>query len=444
MFQVGLLLSGFVQSAQAFCGTYVGSAGADLYSHTSQVAIARQGNQTTLTLANDYEGSQDEFAMVIPVPSVLTAENVEVVEQDVLQRIEIYSSPRLVEYSCEDFYTPWRPAQFEPSVGCYSAEYANKSWAEDGLGENGEAADGSVTIESSFAVGEYTLAVLSAEDGSVLNEWLDDYGFSLGSEAAEVLQDYIEAGSYFLIARVKLSSSPADKTWLSPLQITYESDVFSLPIKLGTLNSPGVQDLIVYTITDQYQGHVGIQNYPQVNVETDCMLENVDDFGVAYLNRLEDKFDGQDGGWIREHGWGAYHCDPCAEGDAMSDEDVQALGFNGLSMDAYVGRLHMRYTPEAATEDLMFYHSNIQDQVQQRYIRYVSEMEYQFPICDQGFTPEPGNCDALYEKWDNERKAYARGCTVNKSRPPYGALAFVAMIWGWCFTRRKSDSVEVV
>ena len=36
-----------------------------LLSHTSQVAMVRQGNQTTLTLANDYEGELSEFALVI-------------------------------------------------------------------------------------------------------------------------------------------------------------------------------------------------------------------------------------------------------------------------------------------------------------------------------------------------------------------------------------------
>lgn len=443
MFQLGVLLAVFSQPAHAFCGTYVGSAGADLYSHTSQVAIARQGNQTTLTLANDYEGSLDEFAVVIPVPSVLTAENVKVVDQEVLQRIEMYSSPRLVEYSCEDFYTPWTPDRVDFSLGCGGyADYAVKSF--DTGANLGESAESSVTIESSFAVGEYTLAVLSAEDGTELNEWLDNYGFALGDEAAEVLQDYIESGSYFLIARVKLSGTTTDQTWLSPLQITYDSDIFSLPIRLGTLNSPGVQDLIVYTITDQYQGHVGIQNYPQVTMEADCMLENVDDFGSVYLARLAEKFDGQDGGWVREHGWGAYHCDPCAEGDAMSDEDVQALGFSGMSAEAYVGRLHMRYTPEAATSDLVFYYSNIQDQTQQRYIRYVEEIEDLFPICDQGEVANPGSCDALHEKWDNERKAYARGCTVSKTRPPYGILFFVAMVWGWGFTRRQKRSDKAI
>ena len=83
MVQLSLLLALFSNDATAFCGTYVGSAGADLFSHTSQVAIARQGNQTTLTLANDYEGSLDDFAVVIPVPSVLTESDVQIVEKDV-------------------------------------------------------------------------------------------------------------------------------------------------------------------------------------------------------------------------------------------------------------------------------------------------------------------------------------------------------------------------
>ncbi|MEC7984216.1 MAG: DUF2330 domain-containing protein, partial [Myxococcota bacterium] len=404
--------------ASAFCGTYVGSAGADLFSHTSQVAIARQGDQTTLTLVNDYEGSLDDFALVIPVPSILTEDDVAVVEESVLSRVEAYSSPRLVEYSCEDFYTPWRPD--EVSIGCFAtAEY---SVADMGDAEIGESAESSVTIESSFSVGEYNLAVLSAEEGGELNEWLDTYGFSLGADASAVLQEYIDAGSYFLISRVKLNTSPEGQTWLRPLQISYTSEVFSLPIKLGTLNSPGEQDLIVYTVTDVYQGHIGIQNYPEISIQADCMLENTEDFASFYRERLDDAFAGQDGGWLREHGWGAYHCDPCVDGDAMSDDDIRALGFSGSAFDAYVGRLHMRFTPEAATEDVVFYHSNIEDQTQQRYIRYVEELESRFLICDQESLDASKNCDALYEEWDAERKEVAKGCFSTHMRSPIGLL----------------------
>jgi hypothetical protein len=56
--------------AQAFCGAYVGSVDeGPLSNHSSKVVVARDGLQTTLTLANDIEGSASDFAMLIPVPS---------------------------------------------------------------------------------------------------------------------------------------------------------------------------------------------------------------------------------------------------------------------------------------------------------------------------------------------------------------------------------------
>ena len=59
--------------AWGFCGTYVGGAGSSLYNGASQIAVVRQGTQTTLTMANDVFGSGDlsEFALVVPVPEVL-------------------------------------------------------------------------------------------------------------------------------------------------------------------------------------------------------------------------------------------------------------------------------------------------------------------------------------------------------------------------------------
>src|SRR5262249_1356163 len=57
--------------ARAFCGFYVGSADTQLYNHASQVAMARDGNRTVISLMNDYQGEPSDFALVIPVPVVL-------------------------------------------------------------------------------------------------------------------------------------------------------------------------------------------------------------------------------------------------------------------------------------------------------------------------------------------------------------------------------------
>ena len=56
--------------AWGFCDTYVGGAGSSLYNGASQIAVVRQGTQTTLTMANDVFGSGDlgEFALVVTRP----------------------------------------------------------------------------------------------------------------------------------------------------------------------------------------------------------------------------------------------------------------------------------------------------------------------------------------------------------------------------------------
>ena len=59
------------QSVHAFCGTYVSSSDTALISRTSQVVMVRQGQKTTLTLSNDYEGEPQDFAMVSLCPRFL-------------------------------------------------------------------------------------------------------------------------------------------------------------------------------------------------------------------------------------------------------------------------------------------------------------------------------------------------------------------------------------
>ena len=50
-------------TALAFCGFYVAKADTSLYNEASQVIIARNGDRTVLTMANDYQGEVADFAM---------------------------------------------------------------------------------------------------------------------------------------------------------------------------------------------------------------------------------------------------------------------------------------------------------------------------------------------------------------------------------------------
>ena len=55
-----------------------------------------------LTMANDFKGDPKEFAVVIPVPTVLQKDQIHVGEKALLDHLDAYSSPRLVEYFDED------------------------------------------------------------------------------------------------------------------------------------------------------------------------------------------------------------------------------------------------------------------------------------------------------------------------------------------------------
>lgn len=57
--------------ASAFCGFYVAKADTKLFNKASEVTIARHDNKTVITMADDFKGDVKEFAMVVPVPTIL-------------------------------------------------------------------------------------------------------------------------------------------------------------------------------------------------------------------------------------------------------------------------------------------------------------------------------------------------------------------------------------
>ncbi|MDP2317386.1 MAG: DUF2330 domain-containing protein [Pseudomonadota bacterium] len=370
-------------SASAFCGTYVGQAGSDLYNHASQVAVVRQGNHTTLSLAMDYEGPLDQFAIVIPVPVVLGPDDVQRIDATIFDTLDAYSGPRLVSYACEDF----AEARQGCSFGCQetSINYASPRAASD------DAAG--VVVESAFTEGEYEIVVLSAEESSGLYDWLDANGYELPAGGEAILDEYIDAGSYFFAAKVTLESTDGTKG-LSPLQFSYDSAVFSLPVRIGTISSDGDQDVIIYGLTNTAEGAIGISNYPEVEVETECMWDDEGEgFGAFYMDQFEAAQATESRpGWVTEYSWSSAGCDPCS-GNPPDDTQLAALGFAGEGFDLHFTRLHLRYGPNDVDQDLTLYASGIATNEQVKYITYKSDLEDLYPICGEGMAEDPGTCD---------------------------------------------------
>src|SRR5687767_4054497 len=232
-------------AARAFCGFYVSGAGADLFNNATQVVLMRDGTRTVLSMQNNYQGPPQDFAMVVPVPIVLQEENVKTLPRAIFDRVDQLAAPRLVEYWEQD---PCRQ-QYEYGTigrgsGTGSGFGAARAKAADDLG---------VTIEAQFTVGEYQIVILGAEDSTGLDTWLRREGYKIPEGAEPILRPYVEKGMKFFVAKVDVEKVTFEngQAVLSPLRFHYDSEEFSLPVRLGLVNSAGTQDLIVHILAKQ-------------------------------------------------------------------------------------------------------------------------------------------------------------------------------------------------
>lgn len=372
-FTAGLFLWG--GEASAFCGFYVGKADTTLFNTASEVAVARHDDKTVITMANDFKGDAKEFALVVPVPTILQKEQIHVGDAAVLRHLADYSAPRLVEYFDEN------PCLREELMERRSMD-AMKSMAPAAASPRGRDKTLGITIEAQYTVGEYDILILSAKESAGLETWLTEHDYTIPDGASQVLQSYLKQGMKFFVAKVNLGEQATlGLTHLRPLQIAFESPKFMLPIRLGTVNADGAQELFIYLLTTH--GRVETTNYRTVRLPEaqEVPLYVRDRFGDFYRDLFTQQVTREhERGLFLEYAWDMNWCDPCAA-NPLSAEELRALGVfwqepqgRGRSgvfpqgQRVFLTRLHVRYDAAHFPEDLMFQETADRTNFQARYI----------------------------------------------------------------------------
>lgn len=355
----GLLLM-VPSTASAFCGFYVGGADTELYNNATQVVMMREGKRTVLSMRNNYQGPPQGFAMVVPVPVVLQEANVKTLPDEVFDRVDRLSAPRLVEYWEQD------PCYVPPQLVYEMA--ASEDESEGGGTPPPTTASLGVKIEAQFDVGEYNIVILSAKDSTGLETWLKQEKYAIPVGAGPYLQPYVASGSKFFVAKV----DPAKVTFkdgqamLSPLRFHYDSPDFQLPVRLGLMNSSGKQDLIVNILAQGQRYEVA--NYPNVTIPTNINVkESVrKSFGEFYAALFDSTLEKNPKAVVTEYSWDASGCDPCPT-PPLTAAELATLGNDVLidtagndsgraisSRSFVLTRLHARYSAKSLGEDLIF------------------------------------------------------------------------------------------
>ena len=402
--------------AHAFCGFYVARGDTKIFNRASQVVVVRDQDKTVMTMANDFQGNVRDFAVVIPVPTKIERGQIHVADKALIDHLDAYSSPRLVEYFDPDPCAP--PAPVAMSAGTARESITvNKA-------SRGRADSLGVTIEAKYTVGEYDILILSATQSSGLETWLTENGYTMPKGAGPVLGSYIRQNMHFFVAKVNLGAQEQlGFNYLRPLQVAYESPKFMLPIRLGTVNANGAQELFVYVITTS--GRVETTNYRTVKLPSgvDVPLFVRNDFAPFYKALFSEQVKREEMSAVfLEYAWNMSWCDPCAS-QPLSPEELRKIGVFWLDAknDVFLTRLHVRYDREHFPEDLVFQQTGDQGQFQARYVIH--------------HPANPGRCDAaavyrrqLRERQEQEAKnvAVMTGWNVDDMRRKMHLTAAVA------------------
>ena len=363
------ILAWSTPSIVAFCGFYVAKADTKLFNQASQVVLVRDGDRTVMTMANDFEGEPKEFAVVIPVPTFLKREQIHVGEKALVDHLDAYSAPRLVEYFDEN------PCEIRPMQEALRMSAAAPAASRMDVMQLAKARG--VTIEATYTIGEYDILILSAQQSTGLETWLRENGYRIPAGASSVIASYLKQNMRFFVAKVNLTEQARlGFTYLRPLQIAYESPKFMLPIRLGMVNAKGAQDLFVYALTRN--GRVETTNYRTTKLPADMelpvYLKQPKEFAAFYKAMFTRQVEAQDGRAVfLEYAWDMKWCDPCAA-DPLTADEVRNLGVfwaDGGDMRAanvFLSRLHVRYDNAHFPEDLVFQETADRANFQGRYV----------------------------------------------------------------------------
>jgi hypothetical protein len=346
--------------AGAFCGFYVSGADASLRNDATLVVMMRGGTRTVLSMQNTYAGPPQDFAMIVPVPVVLREANVKVIPREIFAKVDRLTAPRLVEYWEQDPCTPLPRYEAVPMSASAPAE--ERVYALD--------TEHRVKIEARFAVGEYEVVVLSAQDSAGLEAWLHENRYKIPNGAEPFLRPYVQMGMKFFVAKVNVAKVKFERVGngpehavLSPLRFHFDADDFFLPVRLGLINSGGTQELVMVIVARGQRYEVA--NYDNVSIPTnvDVADKTRGQFGAFYAALFDRVVDRHPRAVVTEYAWDASSCDPCPT-PALDEEELATLGADVLpelgegegnvSSGFVATRLHARYTKDALGDDLHF------------------------------------------------------------------------------------------
>jgi MYXO-CTERM domain-containing protein len=315
---LALAVATIPRSAAAFPGFFASKKSEPIKTYSTQIAVMKRGADTVVSVMPDYEGPLEGFAMVLLVPADVTTDKVTTLKRDFLDRLDSLTAPRFHEYWEQDPCDPGPVEQeWERNLKVAPAMPVDSSNPAAALKPAKELF---LDVKAKQKEGEYKFTLLDA--GADVTAWLTKHGYKAPDGAAAALGAY--GALRPLVAEVdpkRIELVGGDRAQLSPVRFATSQPFDTIPSRLGLLNAPKEQELIIYTIDPESRYEA--KNYPTIfpptNIDIDFSAkERMGEFYNALYDLILAKHPQS---FLSEFAWSAEGCgQPCATEPLMISE----------------------------------------------------------------------------------------------------------------------------
>ncbi|GAB4514562.1 MAG: hypothetical protein Tsb0020_33120 [Haliangiales bacterium] len=189
-----------------------------------RIAFAMQDGEVTAHIQIQYSGAAEDFAWLVPLPSMPTMElGVDELFTSLIQRTQ----PRY-RFDTGGPDCPLPPAPSPPAPDA----------------SPGQPEQPSPVVEEG-SVGPYEYTVLSAENQEIVSDWLNDNGYFVNTGGDEAIAPYIRPGGFFLALKLRTGEKVGN---LQPIVVRYRSELPQIPIVLTSIGAERDMPVLVWML----------------------------------------------------------------------------------------------------------------------------------------------------------------------------------------------------
>ncbi len=225
-----------------------------------------------------YAGRPEEFAWIVPVPSVPELSlspsfGFSLLDRDTRPDISIdtVDDCPVQEWACQQANMPSCNSGGCGGGGCSADSASNFANTVDaGAGAPDASGGGAVDVLDRQVVGSYETVVFSAGDASAAVTWLQDEGFIVNETMSPFMQPYADAGMLFLASRLVAG---ADTSSIQPLRMRYAADKPMIPLRLTAIAAQPEMTITTYIYGDT---HFVPEDFPLATINQEWLSSDSD------------------------------------------------------------------------------------------------------------------------------------------------------------------------